>query len=190
MISSQHVVLLETSFLVLAVVAEAGKCCVCGGRLDTEAAEMDKLREAIRKLAAAVPAGGGGTAGRLMGLGAVGLTGLAYGGGNCLINVEGGHRAVMFHRFGGVQERVRGEGTHIIMPWFQRPILYDVRAKPRMIQSMTGSKGAPAPPESSISALAFFIALLYSAALLYTSLWCYITADLSPPRNLTFPCSA
>merc|ERR1712032_86252 len=45
-----------------------------------------------------------------------------------------------FHRFGGVQQRVREEGTHILIPWFQRPILYDVRTKPRMIQSMTGSK--------------------------------------------------
>ena len=46
----------------------------------------------------------------------------------------------MFHRFGGVQQRVRAEGTHLIVPWFMRPIIYDVRAKPRMIQSMTGSR--------------------------------------------------
>lgn len=45
----------------------------------------------------------------------------------------------MYHRFGGVQERVRGEGTHIMIPWFQRPIIYDVRARPRIIQAMTGS---------------------------------------------------
>ena len=56
-----------------------------------------------------------------------------------LFNVEGGHRAVMYHRFGGVQERVRGEGTHIMIPWFQRPIIYYVRARPRIIQAMTGS---------------------------------------------------
>ena len=73
-------------------------------------------------------------------LGAVGLAGIAYGGSSCLVNVEGGHRAVMFHRFGGVQQRVRQEGTHILVPWFMRPIIYDVRAKPRMIQSMTGSR--------------------------------------------------
>eukprot|EP00967_Tisochrysis_lutea_P157688 scaffold320608_cov30-Tisochrysis_lutea.AAC.1 len=88
-----------------------------------------------------MPAGGGGV-GRAMGLGVVGISGLAYASASCLFNVEGGHRAVMYHRFGGVQERVRNEGTHIVIPWFQRPILYDVRAKPRMIQSLTGSKGA------------------------------------------------
>merc|ERR1719473_1135483 len=76
----------------------------------------------------------------MLGVGAVGVTGLAYGGSSCLYNVEGGHRAVMFHRFGGVQQGVRAEGTHILVPWFMRPIIYDVRAKPRMIQSMTGSK--------------------------------------------------
>ena len=46
----------------------------------------------------------------------------------------------MFHRFGGVQKRVRVEGTHLMVPWFQRPIIFDVRAKPRMIQAMTGSQ--------------------------------------------------
>lgn len=83
---------------------------------------------------------GGGMATRALGFGAVGVSALAYGGGNCLMNVEGGHRAVMFHRFGGVQQGIKAEGTHIIIPWFMKPIIYDVRAKPRSIQSMTGSK--------------------------------------------------
>jgi prohibitin 2 len=100
---------------------------------------MERLREIIQRLAANAPAGGG-MAARILGVGAVGVTGLAYGGSNCLVNVEGGHRAVMFHRFGGVQQGVKAEGTHIIVPWFMRPVIYDVRAKPRMIQSMTGSK--------------------------------------------------
>ncbi|EOD25689.1 hypothetical protein EMIHUDRAFT_442545 [Emiliania huxleyi CCMP1516] len=99
----------------------------------------DKVREAAQRIFANLPSGGGAPMGAL-GLGAVGLTGLAYGSANCLFNVEGGHRAVMYHRFGGVQQRVRGEGTHLVLPWFQRPVLYDVRAKPRMIQSLTGSK--------------------------------------------------
>ena len=101
---------------------------------------MDKVREALQRLASTVgPMAASGVA-RAAGLGAVGLAGIAYGGSSCLVNVEGGHRAVMFHRFGGVQQRVRQEGTHILVPWFMRPIIYDVRAKPRMIQSMTGSR--------------------------------------------------
>merc|ERR1719326_141449 len=87
-----------------------------------------------------MPSGGGGGLVKGLGVAAAAATGLAYGGTNCIFNVEGGHRAVMFHRFGGVQQRVRAEGTHILIPWFQRPVIYDVRTKPRMIQSMTGSK--------------------------------------------------
>jgi len=101
---------------------------------------MERLREALSRLSSALGPAAGSALGRAMGVGAVGVAGVAYGGSSCLFNVEGGHRAVMYHRFGGVQERVKKEGTHILVPWFMRPIIYDVRAKPRMIQSMTGSK--------------------------------------------------
>lgn len=33
-----------------------------------------------------------------------------------------------------------GEGTHLLFPWIERPIIYHVRAKPRVIPSLTGSK--------------------------------------------------
>lgn len=32
------------------------------------------------------------------------------------------------------------EGTHFILPWLERPVIYDVRAKPRNIASLTGTK--------------------------------------------------
>lgn len=98
---------------------------------------FNRIREVLQRLASQAPVGGMAP---VLGVGVAGAGALFYGGGSCLFNVEGGHRAVMFHRFGGVQQRVRSEGTHIIIPWFQRPIIYDVRTKPRMIQSMTGSK--------------------------------------------------
>lgn len=101
---------------------------------------MDKLREALSRLSSVVGPAASSTITKVAGAGAIGLTGLAYGGSSCLFNVEGGHRAVMYHRFGGVQQGIKSEGTHILLPWFMRPIVYDVRAKPRMIQSMTGSK--------------------------------------------------
>lgn len=31
-------------------------------------------------------------------------------------------------------------GTHLIIPWFETPITYDVRAKPRNVSSLTGTK--------------------------------------------------
>lgn len=55
--------------------------------------------------------------------------------------MDGGHRAVKFSRIGGVQNKIYGEGTHFVIPWFETPIIYDVRAKPRNIQSLTGTKG-------------------------------------------------
>jgi prohibitin 2 len=57
-----------------------------------------------------------------------------------LFNVDGGHRAVMFNRVMGVKETVYGEGTHLRIPFIDVPIVYDVRAKPRSIQSLTGSR--------------------------------------------------
>jgi hypothetical protein len=30
-----------------------------------------------------------------------------------------------------------------LVPWFDRPIIFDVRTRPRQIQSLTGSKGTP-----------------------------------------------
>ena len=31
-------------------------------------------------------------------------------------------------------------GTHLVVPWFETPIIYDVRAKPRNVSSLTGTK--------------------------------------------------
>jgi len=75
-------------------------------------------------------------------LGGLGL-GLAVAGGvvnSALYNVDGGHRAVIFDRFRGVLPEVSGEGTHFLVPWVQRPIIFDVRSKPRNVPVITGSK--------------------------------------------------
>ena len=102
---------------------------------------MERLREALSRISGMLGPAAGSAMARVAGVGVVGAGAVAYGGSSCIFNVEGGHRAVMFHRFGGVQEGVRAEGTHLMVPWFQRPIVYDVRARPRIIQAMTGSHG-------------------------------------------------
>lgn len=59
----------------------------------------------------------------------------------CLYNVDGGERAVLFDSLrGGIRPEVRGEGTHLIVPVIQRPIIMDIRTKPREIPSVTGTK--------------------------------------------------
>jgi len=59
---------------------------------------------------------------------------------SALYNVDGGHRAVIFDRFQGVRNMVTGEGTHFMIPWVQRPIIFDIRSRAKNVPSITGSK--------------------------------------------------
>lgn len=54
--------------------------------------------------------------------------------------VDTGHRAIKFNKIKGVRPEVYREGWHVLMPWFERPIVYDVRSHPTTIKSVTGSK--------------------------------------------------
>ncbi|KAK9472378.1 PHB2 subunit of the prohibitin-like protein complex (Phb1p-Phb2p) [Dipodascopsis tothii] len=75
--------------------------------------------------------------------GALGLVALAAGAvlvNNAMFNVDGGHRAIKYTRLGGVQPQIYQEGTHLRMPWFETAVTYDVRAKPRNVASLTGTK--------------------------------------------------
>lgn len=54
--------------------------------------------------------------------------------------VDGGHRAVIFDRFAGIKNAVVGEGTHFYIPWIQKPIIFDIRSRPRNVPVVTGSK--------------------------------------------------
>jgi len=64
----------------------------------------------------------------------------AYGLQQSMFTVDGGHRAIVFNRIGGIQDYNLSEGLHFRIPWFQYPIIYDIRARPRKITSPTGSK--------------------------------------------------
>ena len=71
--------------------------------------------------------------------GALAFTGIAAS--TCLFNVDGGERAVMFDQLqGGVLPKCYEEGTHFLIPFVQRPIIMDIRTKPREIPSITGTK--------------------------------------------------
>jgi prohibitin 1 len=61
-------------------------------------------------------------------------------GSQALYDVKGGTRAVIFDRLSGVKEDVINEGTHFLIPWLQKSIIFDVRTKPRNIATTTGSK--------------------------------------------------
>jgi prohibitin 1 len=59
---------------------------------------------------------------------------------SALYNVDAGHRAVIFDQFRGVQDFVEGEGTHFLIPWVQKPIIFDCRSRPYNVPVITGSK--------------------------------------------------
>ena len=104
-----------------------------------------KLSQELRRRAAKARTGGGSPPRSPFGMFA-GVGGLLLLGGvtmfaqNALFNVDGGQRAIIYSRLSGVQPHIYPEGTHLIVPWFQRPIVYDVRAKPRNVSSLTGTK--------------------------------------------------
>ncbi len=57
-----------------------------------------------------------------------------------MYDVKAGTRAVIFDRLSGVKETVVNEGTHFLVPWLQKAVIFDVRTKPRIIPTTTGSK--------------------------------------------------
>uniref|UniRef100_A0A7S1BDQ0 Prohibitin n=1 Tax=Corethron hystrix TaxID=216773 RepID=A0A7S1BDQ0_9STRA len=60
---------------------------------------------------------------------------------SCLFNVDGGERGIMFDQLrGGIRDEVWAEGTHVVVPVIQRPIIMDIRTRPREIPSVTGTK--------------------------------------------------
>lgn len=89
---------------------------------------------------------GGGGPGRAAAALASSVTALAtagilgYGAYNSIYTVQGGHRAVVFNRIVGMKDTVYGEGLNFNIPWFERPVIYDIRTRPVNLQTLTGSK--------------------------------------------------
>eukprot|EP00800_Vazella_pourtalesii_P017800 TRINITY_DN5578_c0_g1_i1.p1 TRINITY_DN5578_c0_g1~~TRINITY_DN5578_c0_g1_i1.p1 ORF type:complete len:292 (+),score=59.65 TRINITY_DN5578_c0_g1_i1:117-992(+) len=71
---------------------------------------------------------------------ALGLLGIGYAVRNCVYTVEGGHRSILFSRISGLGDEVLNEGWHFRIPWFQKPIIFDIRARPYKFVSPSGSK--------------------------------------------------
>ncbi|CAG8483388.1 617_t:CDS:2 [Paraglomus occultum] len=99
-------------------------------------------KKAFNTLGGMLPKGGGGSPrGLFAGVGAIATLGaIGLGINASLFNVDGGHRAIKYTRLFGVKRFIYPEGTHFMLPWFETPIIYDVRAKPRNIASLTGTK--------------------------------------------------
>ena len=59
---------------------------------------------------------------------------------SALYTVDGGQRAVLFDRVRGVMETTVGEGTHFLVPWLQKPYVFDIRTRPHTFNSVSGTK--------------------------------------------------
>ena len=57
-----------------------------------------------------------------------------------LYTVDGGERAVLFDRFRGIIDETVGEGTHFLIPWLQKPFIFDIRTRPHSFTSVSGTK--------------------------------------------------
>ncbi|KAH7845441.1 hypothetical protein Vadar_002005 [Vaccinium darrowii] len=68
-----------------------------------------------------------------LGLGATAINSSLY-------TVDGGQRAVLFDRFRGVIDNTVGEGTHFLIPYLQRPYIFDIRTRPHTFSSISGTK--------------------------------------------------
>jgi prohibitin 2 len=113
-----------------------------------------KFKDAFQKMAQNIPKGGGGVGGDGPGRGAGAAAAaasraaaslfvagsLSYGAYNSVFTVEGGHRAVIFNRLLGMKDTVYNEGLNFNIPWFERPVVYDIRTRPVNLQTLTGSK--------------------------------------------------
>jgi len=72
--------------------------------------------------------------------GGIGLMGLALVPQVCLFDVDGGQRAVVLNMLTGMEEKVRAEGTHFKIPYFQQPSIYTILLRPKLIQTNTATK--------------------------------------------------
>lgn len=99
---------------------------------------------AIRGLVAKIPkpsgGGGGPSEGTRALFGLLGLTGFV---GACayesFYDIQPGTRAILFSRITGIRSDIIEPGAHFLLPFIERPIIFDVKKRPRNIQSLTGS---------------------------------------------------
>jgi prohibitin 2 len=71
-----------------------------------------------------------------------GIFGMAalYLGSRSIFTVDPGNKALIFNRIGGLKPNVLTEGFHVIVPYFQWPVIYDVKTRPRNFQASTSNR--------------------------------------------------
>ena len=67
-------------------------------------------------------------------------TAVAYLGYSAIYHVQSGHAAVIYSHISGIKKQTVGRGTHFLIPFIERPIIYDIRKRPRNLQLLISSK--------------------------------------------------
>jgi regulator of protease activity HflC (stomatin/prohibitin superfamily) len=111
---------------------------------------MNNLKNVFNRVRASVPKGGaagaapgGGPAPNVAGpLGFLVFVGVgSWAVYHSMVTVQPGHKGVVYNRLGGLDENhVLKEGLNFVVPWFQRPVVYDIRTRPAPVDSHSGSK--------------------------------------------------
>lgn len=108
---------------------------------------MNNLRNAFSKAWQSVPKGAAGGAPQVPAGAGAGVSVLialglgTYGAYHSVVTVQPGHRGIVYNRFGGLDDKHHlKEGLNFVIPWFQRPIVYDIRTRPQPIDTTSGSK--------------------------------------------------
>ena len=70
----------------------------------------------------------------------VGLMGAGVALTQFFFTVDGGERGILFDRFRGVKPKVYGEGMHLRIPFIQLPKIFEVRTRPQVIHSTSGTR--------------------------------------------------
>ncbi|CAK4082364.1 unnamed protein product [Aphanomyces euteiches] len=99
---------------------------------------MEQGKQAAEKLAKNLPKGGSPLAALIQGVAITGA--LGYGLYSSMYDVKPGERAVLYNRISGIKNEVVGEGLHFMLPWLERPTIFDVRTKAHQVSSLTGSR--------------------------------------------------
>ena len=79
-------------------------------------------------------------------------------------------------RMGFFWWQVYPEGTHFMIPWFDRPVIYDVRARPNIVESTSGSRDLQMVSDSVVCAnvarlLIFFENVYAEGKYFHVSVW-------------------
>ncbi|ETV94899.1 hypothetical protein H310_11550 [Aphanomyces invadans] len=99
---------------------------------------MEQGKQAAEKLAQNIPKRGSPIFALINGVVVTGA--LGYGLYSSMYDVKPGERAIVYNRFTGIKDQVIGEGLHVMLPWFERPVIFDVRTKAHQVSSLTGSR--------------------------------------------------